>query len=162
MPTIRHAILLAACLLLADMFAGTALAQTPAQPLNLQLPPGIAPAMAGTVANPPSSAPASQPARDAHGNPTSAPGVYYGDHSGPAIPASETRIAAQRCDDSAYSQPQTHGSVSMGVMGGNHVSGSYQAGSFSVTKNLGDCEHPTGSVGLSISVGQSRLHGRGW
>lgn len=153
MPTIRHAILLAACL-----STGLAFAQNPAPPLNLQLPPGIAPTAAGSSASPP----ASQPARDAHGNPTSAPGVYYGDHGGPAIPASEARVAAQRCDDSTYNQPQTHGSVSMGVMGGNHFSGGYQAGSFSVTKNLGDCEHPAGSVGLSISVGQSRLHGHGW
>lgn len=153
MNTIRNATLLAACL-----FAGTAWAQTPSQPLNLQLPPGTVPATAGTTANHPA---ASQPAHDAHGNPTSAPGVYYGDTSGRAANV-DRRVAAQRCDDSTYNQPQTHGSMSMGVMGGNHVSGSYQAGTINVTKNLGDCEHPTGSVGLSISVGQSRLHGRGW
>lgn len=149
MNTIRNA-----SLLVASLFAGTVLAQTPGQPLNLQLPPGMVPASAGTATTPP-------PTHDARGNPSSAPGVYYGDHSGRAGNADQ-RVAAQHCDDSTYNQPQTHGSVSMGVMGGNHVSGNYQAGSFSVTKNLGDCEHPTGSVGFSINVGQSRLHGRGW
>lgn len=157
MNTIRNTTLPFACLFLASMFAGAAWAQTPNEPLNLQLPPGIVPAAAGSAGAPPTS----QPAHDAHGNPTSAPGVYYGDHSGRAGNIDQ-RVAAQRCDDSTYNQPQTHGSVSMGVMGGNHVSGNYQAGSFSVTKNLGDCEHPTGSVGFSINVGQSRLHGRGW
>jgi hypothetical protein len=152
MNAIRNAVLLAV-----SLFAGSAGAQDAAKPLNLQLPPSDLPAAASTAASPP----ASHPARDANGNPTSAPGVYYGDTSGRAGNAVE-HVAAQRCDDSTYNQPQTHGSVSMGVMGGNHFSGDYQAGTFSVTKNLGDCEHPTGGIGFSISVGQSRFHGRGW
>lgn len=152
MNTIRNASFLAGCLC-----AAAAWAQQPAQPLNLQLPPGMVPAAASTSASPP----ANLPSHDAHGNPTSAPGVYYGNHSGRAGNVDQ-RVATQRCDDSTYNQPQTHGSVSMGVMGGNHVSGNYQSGTISVTKNLGDCEHPTGNVGFSISVGQSRLHGRGW
>lgn len=135
---------LAACLL-----SGTAAAQTARQPLNLQLPPSDMPATAGTVA--------SHPAKDAHGNPTSAPGVYYGDHSSGMA---DERVATQRCDDSTYNRPQVHGSASMGVMGGNHVSGSYQAATINVTRRLGDCGHPSGGVGLSISVGQGQFHGR--
>jgi len=50
----------------------------------------------------------------------------------------------------------------MGVIGGNHVSGNYQAATINMTKNLGDCEHPSGTVGLSIRVGQSRFDGRHW
>jgi hypothetical protein len=50
----------------------------------------------------------------------------------------------------------------MGVMGGNHVSGNYQAATINMTRNLGDCEHPSGGIGVSISVGQSRMSGRHW
>jgi hypothetical protein len=149
MNTIRNAALLACCVV-----AGAASAQTAKPPLNLQLPPSDMPAAASTVA--------SHPTVDRYGNPVSPPGVYYGDHSGPAIPASETRVAAQHCDDASYNQPQVHGSASMGVMAGNHVSGNYQAATVDMTKNLGDCEHPTGTVGLSIRVGQSRFDGRHW
>ncbi|MGH8147375.1 MAG: hypothetical protein ACREPY_13715 [Rhodanobacteraceae bacterium] len=148
MNTICNAVLLAACLT-----TGTAWAQDAGKTLNLQLPPTDMPVAASTAA--------SHPTVDSHGYPTSAPGVYYGDTSGRGGNVAQ-HVAAQRCDDSTYNQPQTHGSVSMGVMGGNHVSGNYQAGTFSVTKNLGDCEHPGGAVGFSISVGQSRFHGHGW
>lgn len=136
----------AACLL-----PGMAAAQSTNQPLNLQLPPSDMPATASTVA--------SHPAKDAHGNPTSPPGVYYGDHSSGVADANE-RVAARRCDDATYNQPQVHGSASMGVMAGNHVSGNYQAATINMTRNLGDCEHPSGGVGLSISVGQGQFHGR--
>lgn len=152
MNTIRNAAFLI-CLV-----SGAAWAQSSGQPLNLQLPPSDLPAAASTTA----SRPAPHPTTNAYGNPVSPPGVYYGDHSGPAIPASETRVAAQRCDDSTYNQPQMHGSASMGVMGGNHVSGNYQAATINMTKNLGDCEHPAGGIGLSIHVSQSQFHGRHW
>ena len=152
MNAIRNAVMFAACLV-----AGVASAQTSSKPpLNLQLPPSDVPAAASTAA----SHPASKPATDRYGNPVSPPGVYYGDHSGPAH-AGE-RVAAQRCDDATYNQPQMHGSASMGVMGGNHVSGNYEAATVNMTKNLGDCEHPSGTVGLSIHVSQSRFDGRHW
>ena len=137
----------AACLL-----AGSAMAQSAKAPLNLQLPPTDLPVAASTAA---------RPAITANGNPTSAPGVYYGDHSTPP-PRADERVAAQQCDDSTYNQTQLHGSASMGVMGGNHVSGNYQAATLNMTKNLGDCEHPTGGIGVTISVGQSRINGRHW
>lgn len=152
MNTIRVAVFLAA-----GFVAGAASAQSANPPLNLQLPPSDLPAAASTVA----SQPVSHPTVDRYGNPTSAPGVYYGDHSGASASAPE-RVAAQHCDDSTYNQPQVHGSASMGVMGGDHVSGNYQAATINMTKNLGDCEHPSGGVGLSIHVSQSQIHGRHW
>ena len=152
MNAIRNASLFTICL-----FAGTAWAQNVNPPLNLQLPPSDLPAVASTSAN----HPASHPATDRNGNPSSAPGVYYGDHSGRAT-NTDGRVAAQRCDDSTYGQPQMHGSASMGVMGGNHVSGNYQSATINMTRNLGDCEHPSGGVGLSIHVSQSRFSGHHW
>ena len=140
------------------LLSGAACAQSANQPLNLQLPPGGVPAAASTV----SSHPTPHPVMDAHGNPTSPPGVYYGDTSGRVYPASARSSATQRCDDSTFNQPQVHGSASMGVMGGNHVSGNYQAATINMTENLGDCEHPSGGIGLSIWVGQSRFHGHRW
>lgn len=149
MNTIRNAVFLATCLL-----ASAAFAQTVNPPLNLQLPPSDMPVAASTVA--------SHPKVDRYGNPVSPPGVYYGDHSGPAIPPSDARVAAQHCDNASYNQPQVHGSASMGVMAGNHASGNYESATVNMTKNLGDCEHPSGTVGLSIRVGQSRFGGRHW
>ena len=152
MNTIRNAVFFIACLV-----AAAASAQTGKPPLNLQLPPSDMPATASTAA----SRPASHSATDRYGNPVSPPGVYYGDTSGRAANADDP-VAAQRCDDATYNQPQVHGSASMGVMAGNHVSGNYQAATVNMTKNLGDCEHPSGTVGLSIRVGQSRFDGRHW
>ena len=153
MNAIRNAALLAACVM-----AGVASAQTAKPPLNLQLPPSDLPVAASTAP----SHPTSHSVVDRYGNPVSPPGVYYGDHSGPAASTGGEHVAAQRCDDATYNQPQVHGSASMGVMAGNHVSGNYQAATVNMTRNLGDCEHPTGSVGLSIRVGQSRFDGRHW
>jgi hypothetical protein len=124
-------------------------AQTASKPLNLKLPPGDVPASSSTAAQPASSSStaATKPA----------PGVYYGDTSGRI---SDDRTAnVPTCDDSKYNDAQVHGSVGMGVVGGNHVSGSYQTGEVNVTKALGDCDHPTGAIGFSVSVGQGNFHG---
>ena len=147
--------LLASCLL-----ATTALAQNTNQPLNLKLPPqgdmppSDLPAASGSAAKPASSSASTKP--------SSAPGAYYGDTSGRMSDTGERSAGAQTCDDSTYNQAQVHGSVGMGVMSGNHMSGAYQTGAVSVTKNLGDCDHPTGGVSFSIGVGQGQFHGRGW
>ena len=139
--------------LTASLLATAALAQTSGQPLNLKLPPqndlppSDLPAHGASTAKPASS---------------SAPGVYYGDTSGSTSSSDERAASVQHCDDSTYNQAQMHGSVGMGVVGGNHVSGNYQTGAVSITKNLGDCDHPTGSVNFSIGVGQGNFHGRGW
>lgn len=146
MNLFRNALFLATCLA-----AGAASAQNASQPLNLQLPPSDMPVAASTAASP--------PATDRNGNPTSAPGVYYGDHSGPAAPAEHA--AVQRCDDATYNQPQMHGSVGMGVVGGNHVSGNYQTGTVNLSQAFGSCDHPTGGVSISIGAGSGHFHDRG-
>lgn len=148
--------LLATCLL-----ATTALAQNTSQPLNLKLPPqsdmppSDLPAASSSATKPAGSSASTS-------KPSSAPGAYYGDTSGRMSDTGEPGASAQTCDDSTYNQAQVHGSVGMGVMAGNHMSGNYQTGSVSVTKNLGDCDHPSGGVSFSIGVGQGNFHGRGW
>ncbi|WP_449427733.1 hypothetical protein [Rhodanobacter umsongensis] len=132
------------------LLVGSAWAQTATKPLNLKLPPGDMPASSSTAAQPASSSSTAAAAKPA-------PGVYYGDTSGRM---SDNRTAdAPACDDSKYNDAQMHGSVGMGVVGGNRVSGSYQTGEVSVTKALGDCDHPTGTIGFSVSVGQGNFHG---
>lgn len=148
MNAIRNAAMLTACLM-----TGAALAQTTKPPLNLQLPPSDMPVAASTAP--------SHPRIDRYGNPVSPPGVYYGDHSGPAAPVGDERVAAQHCDDATYNQPQMHGSASMGVMAGNHVSGNYQTGSVSVSKAFGSCDDPHGGISFSVSSGTGNFHGRG-
>jgi hypothetical protein len=81
--------------------------------------------------------------------------MYYGDTSG-AIAASDTRAAADTCDDAAYNKPQVHGSVGMGVVAGNRVSGNYQTGTVNISKAFGSCNHPGG--GMSISISDSQGH----
>ncbi|HEX8777201.1 MAG TPA: hypothetical protein VF738_03710 [Rhodanobacter sp.] len=138
--------------LTASLLATAALGQNAGQPLNLKLPPQRdmpptdLPAHAGSTARPASSA----------------PGMYYGDTSGSTSHADERSAGLQPCDDSTYNQAQMHGSVGMGVVAGNHASGNYQTGTVSVSKQLGDCDHPSGSVNFSIGVGQGHFHGRGW
>lgn len=162
----RH--LLTACI--AAVLSASAGAQTPpSRPLNLELPPGSIPAATGS---------SSAPARATRANPAathtapsmatgtperpdpSAPGVYYGDTSGGTDRSYSADASA--CDDSTYNQPQVHGSVGMGVMTGNHVSGNYQTGTINFSKATGSCEHPTGGVSISIGVGQGHVNGGGW
>ncbi|BFI96717.1 MAG: hypothetical protein RSP_22270 [Rhodanobacter sp.] len=154
---------IATAFLAASLLAGTAWAQTSSNqappPLNLKLPqvnhmPSDLPAAASSTAKPAASASTAQPG--------SAPGAYYGDTSGRMGNADDGTASAQTCDDSTYNQPQMHGSVGMGVMAGNHMSGNYQSGTVSVSKNLGDCDHPKGGVSFSIGVSQGNFHGRGW
>jgi hypothetical protein len=140
----------------------SAWAQT-TQPLNLKLPSNL-PASSASAAKPASSsstAPAagSTPVAGATAGSGAAPakpapGVYYGDTSG----STDAGIAsAQACDDSKFNDPQVHGSVSTGVVSGSHVGTStWEGGEVNVTKTFGDCDHPTGSVGFSISVNQGQ------
>ena len=140
----RLIIALAGTLLVSSVWA-----QTATKPLNLKLSPSDIPAPSSTAAQPasPSSTAAATPA----------PGVYYGDTSGST--GYHSTAEAPACDDSKYNDAQVHGSVGMGVVGGNHVSGAYQTGEVSVTKALGDCDHPSGGVSLSVGVGQGTFHG---
>ena len=138
--------------LLATLLAAPAWAQSASKPLNLKLPPSDL------------SEPSSSSAADSSKAATStsdAPGVYYGDTSGRmgnTEVASDTRPA---CDNSTYNKPQVHGSVGMGVVGGNHVSGNYQTGSVSVSRAFGSCDDPHGGVSFSISSGTGNFHSRG-
>lgn len=65
------------------------------------------------------------------------------------------------CDDSTYNQPQMHGSVGMGVFGGNHVSGNYQTGTVNLRQAFGSCDHPSGGVSISVGAGSGHFHDRG-
>lgn len=138
--------------LLATLLATSAWAQTGTKPLNLKVSTSDALATSDAPA-----AGASAPATAATSHAANAPGVYYGDTSGRMGNAGDV-AKAPACDDSTYNQAQTHGSLGMGVVGGNHVSGNYQTAAVGVTRNLGDCDHPTGTVGFSISVGQGNFH----
>lgn len=132
-------------LVAAGLLAGPVWAQsTSPPPLNLKLPSGTAPAASST---------ATQPAAA-----STAPGVYYGDTSG----STDAGLAAEadtadHCDDATYNNTQVHGSVGMGVVGGNHVRGNYQTGTVNLSKAFGDCDHPTGGVSISIGAGQGHF-----
>jgi len=130
--------------LLATLLAAPAWAQTAGKPLNLKLPPSDLPTASSTVAAP------------AHG----APGVYYGDTSGRMGNTEVATDSRPDCDDSTYNQPQVHGSVGMGVMSGNHVSGNYQTGTVNVSKAFGSCDDPGGGISISVGSGSSHFHGR--
>lgn len=171
--------------LLATLLTTAAWAQTADKPLNLKLPPGNLPAASSSVAaassapdasNPrsasgdsasaasasgASSRPAPSGSTAAAGAASNAPGVYYGDTSGRMGNTEVAREGRPACDDSTYNQPQVHGSVGMGVVGGNHVSGNYQTGAVSVSRAFGSCDDPQGGVSFSISGGTGNFHGRG-
>lgn len=139
--------------LLATLLVAPAWAQSASQPLNLKLPPSSVPASSSSSAAH-SNSKAAAPAKDS-------PGVYYGDTSGRMGNTEVDREARPACDDYAYNKPQVHGSVGMGVVGGNHVSGNYQTGSVSVSKAFGSCDDPHGGVSFSISSGTGTFHERG-
>ena len=134
--------------LFVSLLTATAWAQTSAKPLNLKLPPSDIPAASSTVAAPSATR-------------RNAPGAYYGDTSGRmgnAEVASDTR---SDCDDSTYNKPQVHGSVGMGVVGGNHVSGNYQTGTVNISKAFGSCDEPGGGISISVGTGTGHFHSRG-
>ena len=135
---------------LASLLALPAWSQSADRPLNLKLPPAAATAPAAPAK--------AAPTHDAPAPGSTAPGVYYGDTSGTtdaAIAANEP--PADTCDDATYNQPQVHGSVGMGVVTGSGVHGNYQAGSVSLSKALGACDHPSGGGRGSIGTGRGRL-----
>lgn len=150
--------------LAASLLVTAAWAQSSGQPLNLKLPASgyqSYPASGSTAAQPASSSTSASHAKSpvtVNGHPAStspAPGVYYGDTSGRR---GNDQAAVPVCDDSTYNKTQVHGSVGMGVISGSHIgTGNYQSGTVSMVQNTGSCDHPTGSVGISIGV--SRLGG---
>lgn len=150
-----------AALLLASTGAA---AQDASRPLNLRLPPDYVPAPASTAAAPAATAGASGSGagRDnvavTPSRPKDPPGTYYGDTSGRM---EDTAFAddTPRCDDATYNKPQMHGSVSTGVMSGSRgSSGSYQAGTVSLSQAFGSCDHPTGGISISVGGGTGRFN----
>lgn len=151
---------------ISGMLAASAWAQSAPHALNLNLPPANATAQTANVVPVENShkaataivtteaitsiPPASQ-------NPTQ-PGMHYDANANASVDAADSRTS--ECNDAAYSKAQVHGSMGMGVVAGNHVSGNYQTGSVNVTKALGSCDHPSGAVSVSISVGQGNFNGR--
>lgn len=151
-----------ACVLASSAWAQTA----PPKPLTLTLPSesrSIAPAPAhdASVVSSGLSTPVAKAtvatASPSASSPAPQPGVYYGDSG--ARPVRADRADLRGCDDSIYNQPQVHGSVGVGVLAGNHVSGNYQTGTINWSKALGSCEHPTGGIDISIRVGQGNFNG---
>ena len=164
-------------LLAASVLATSAWAQSAPQPLNLTLPRDSVSSQTDATTAPARSAEAtavSAPAA-ATGQPSSAsstpPDTHYDATANQIVDAADSAnrpvdaadSGKPACDDATYAQPQVHGSVGMGVVAGNHVSGNYQTGAVQLSKRLGSCDHPTGGMSLSIDVGQGHFNGsRGW
>ena len=166
-------------LLVASVLATSAWAQSAPQPLNLTLPRDSVSSQTDATTAPARSAEASStaavPAPAAGGQPSSAnsapPESHYDATANQIVDAADSAnrpvdaadSGKPACDDATYTQPQVHGSVGMGVVAGNHVSGNYQTGAVQLSKRLGSCDHPTGGMSLSIDVGQGHFNGsRGW
>lgn len=169
MKTVRTTVFATVSLLL----AATAWAQSADQSLNLKLPANL-PAASASAAPPapPATTVANSSGQPAKANPSATaqtasqngsyskdpPGTYYGDTSGAMgdTQAAMSAAPAVTCDDATYNQPQVHGSVTTGVVAGNHFSGNYTGGGVTLSQAFGSCEHPTG--GMSISVGGTQGH----
>jgi len=147
-------------------FAGMLAASTCAQsaPLDLKSSIADAPAENASVATTPAAedAVAADAATPATRDPVPSAFVYADANPRNRAPA------APPCDDATYNDPQVHGSVAAGIVGGNHVSGNYQDAVVSVSKTLGSCDNPSGDVNVSIGVSKGNYndsrHGRrrGW
>lgn len=152
----------------ASLLCATAWAQSAPKKLDLNLPasqlsqatanatPVNKPAVETATTNPDSAVAKALPTQAAQAN----AGIVSISNDNAIVDAADSRRPA--CNNDKYSQPQVHGSLGVGVMAGNHVSGNYQTGNVSVTKALGTCDHPTGEVGLSISISQGNFNNRGY
>jgi len=163
-------------LLAASVLAMSAWAQSAPQPLNLTLPRDSVSSQTDTAVVPARSAkatstvaastPAAATAQPSPAN-SAPPDTHYDETANQIVDAADSAnrpvdaadSGKPACDDAAYAQPQVHGSVGMGVVAGNHLSGNYQTGAVQVRKNLGSCDHPTGGMSLSINVGQGNFNG---
>lgn len=174
-------------LLAASVLATSAWAQSAPKPLNLTLPRDSASSQTDATTAPASSAkatstvavsapaalatvsatttiqpaPANSPPPDTHYDEAANRIVDAADSANRPVDAADS--GKPTCNDAAYAQPQVHGSVGMGVVAGNHISGNYQTGSIQATKNFGSCDHPTGGMSLSVDVGRGNFgSSRGW
>ncbi|HXR63432.1 MAG TPA: hypothetical protein VN720_07825 [Rudaea sp.] len=151
--------------LLVALVAASAWAQSAPQPLNLKLPPEAVPVESAEAAPAPDAdGNAAVDALDAKGAPIPAAGpeqmpAGVQDPDGrPRNPYAATM--PPKCDDATYNQPQMHGSVTAGVVGGSHVSGNYQSGTVNVSQAFGSCDKPAGGMNISIGVSQGNFNGR--
>jgi hypothetical protein len=137
-------------------------AQSSAQSFDLKLPADNAAVDAadsaatrdgGPASNAPAPTVAESSARADASNKYPMPSAFHYDDPNPRNHAA----AAPACDDATYNQPQVHGSLGAGIVGGKHVSGNYQTGTVNVTKALGTCENPAGVVSVSVSVSKEKL-----
>ena len=145
--------------------AVSAWAQSAPQPLNLKLPPEAVSAESATP-GPAVDGNAAVDAMDAKGAPIPAgdsdqmPSGMPQDNRDDKPLNPNATVLPRKCDDSTYNQPQIHGDMSVGVVGGNHVSGNYQAGRLNVSQAFGSCDKPTGGINISIGVSQGNFNGR--
>jgi hypothetical protein len=150
-----------------SLMASSAYAQNSTKPLNLSVPPSSGfPVASAASTTPVSTAPSSTttPASPTQSSTNTTPGVWYGDHSGANVAGvsdNDPNDATDSCDDATVNKPKVHGSVSTGVVAGNHFSGNYQAATVNVTKPLGDCKHPKGSLSITAHVSQGHVGYRG-
>ena len=148
------------------LVATSAWAQDSTRPLNLRLPADYVPPAASSTAAAPVAASSTGTAPKNGGSvavnpsrPHDPPGTYYGDTSG-RMAGADVQDDVPRCDDATYNQPQVHGSVSTGVVSASRGgSGSYQAGTVSLSQAFGDCNHPTGGVSISVGGGTGHFSG---
>ena len=166
-------------LLAASVLATSVWAQSP-PPLNLTLPRDSVSSQTDSTTAPAPSAKATSTAAVAataaatvqpQAANSTTPDAHYDETANRIVDAADSanrRVDAAdsdrpTCDEAAYAQPQVHGSVGMGMVAGNHISGDYQTGSVQVTKNLGSCDHPSGGLSLSVDVGRGNFNGsRRW
>lgn len=160
MKVMRHA-----TALFAGIVAVSAAAQTAPQSLILKLPPmsdwskNVEPVRGDNARGATSSV---TPSSAVAGTADVQPGLGHDDRDAGSAYADRTANAG--CDDATYGQPRVHGDVTVGAVGGNHVSGNYQSGTVNVSKAFGSCDHPAGGASVSISVGRGNFNGRrrGW
>ncbi|GAA0917247.1 hypothetical protein GCM10009552_36150 [Rothia nasimurium] len=149
--------------------SASAWAQDAAKPLNLKLPPDYVPASSSSASAPAQTGQSGTAAANGvkpgenvavtPSRPKDPPGTYYGDTTGRLANVAEAN-EGPRCDDATYNQPQMHGSVSTGVVSGSRgMSGNYQSGAVNVTQAFGSCDHPTGSVSISVGAGTGHFNG---
>jgi hypothetical protein len=141
--------IISSAMLATGLMAGSAYAQDDSKP------PSFVPPNSGLPAA------RAAPASTTPSNASTAPGVYYGDHSGAMVAANSHDDATYSCDDATVNKPRVHGNVTTGVVAGNHISGNYQAATVRITKPLGDCEHRTGTLTITAHASQGHFGYRG-
>jgi len=159
--------ILCVALLATGLPLATAYAQDDDRPLIRTTPPikGFPAANPGDNAAPAATPQASVATSPASSNPAQAASVATAQigNADDVRAANNARLVARSddatdsCDAVTDNKTQVHGSVSTGVVAGNHVSGNYESGTVNITKPLGDCKDPDKFLSITIHVSQSRI-----